>query len=43
MNIKMNDESRGTSNEDNQIRFKFRCSGQVYVITAMHIYLLKEL
>ena len=39
--VKINDESQGTYDEVNQIRFK--TYGQVYVIIAMHIYLLKEL
>ena len=40
--FEINDESRGTYNEDNQIRFK-TCYGQVDVNIAIHIYLLKEL
>ena len=39
--VKINDKSRGMYNKDNQIRFK--TSMLVYVITTIHIYLLKEL
>ena len=38
--VKINDESQGTFKEDNQIRFK--TSGKVYVIMAIHIYLFKK-
>ena len=37
----INDESRVTYDKDNQIRFKML--SHVYVITAMYIYLSKEL
>ena len=40
--VKINDESRGMYNEDNQIRFKTSMLKSNYVIVAMHIYLLKE-
>ena len=41
--VEINDESLGTYNKDNEIRFKTSMLSQVYVITAMHIYLPKEL
>ena len=41
--LEINDESRERYNKDNQIRFKTSVLCQVYVIIAMHIYLLKKL
>ena len=41
--VKINDESRGTYNKDNQIRFKTSSLRSGLCDLAMHIYLLKEL
>ena len=40
--VKINDKTRGTYNEDNQIRFKTSMLRPSYVITAIHIYLSNE-
>ena len=39
----INDESRGTYNVNSQIKFKTTMLNLVYVITVMHIFLLREL
>ena len=41
--IEINDESRGTYNVNSQIKFKTTMLNLVYVITVMHIFLLREL
>ena len=41
--VKIDNESPGTPDKDNEIRFKTLMLVQFYVIMAMDIYLLKEL
>ena len=42
--VKINDESRGAYNVNSQIKFKTTMlKNLVYVITVMHIFLLREL
>ena len=42
--VEINDESRGTCNTNNQIKFKTRMLKlNAYVIIVMHVYLLKEI
>ena len=41
--VEMNDESRGTYNVNSQIKFKTAMLNLVYLITVMHIFLLREL
>ena len=41
--IEINDESRGVYNVNSQIKFKTTMLNLVYVITVMHIFLLREL
>ena len=40
--VEINDESRGTYNVNSQIKFKTTMLKSSYVITAMHIFLLRE-
>ena len=40
--VEINDESRGVYRVNSQIKFKTTMLSLVYVITAMHTYLLKE-
>ena len=40
--IEINDQSRGVSNTNSDIRFKTTILNLVYVIIVMHTYLLKE-
>ena len=40
--VEINDESRGTYNVNSQIKFKTIMLNIVYVVTAMHIFLLRE-
>ena len=40
--IEINDQSRGVSNTNSDIRFKTTMLNLVYVIIVMHTYLLKE-
>ena len=40
--IEINDQSRGTYNSSNDIRFKTTMLSLVYVIIVMHSHLLKE-
>ena len=39
--IEINDDACGTYNTNSQIKFKIQCQSQVYVITVIHIHLLK--
>ena len=41
--VEINDESRGVYNTGSQIKFKTTILKLVYVITVMHIFLLREL
>ena len=41
--VEINDESRGEYNVNSQIKFKTAMLNLVYVITVMHIFLLREL
>ena len=41
--VEINDESRGAYNVNSQIKFKTTMLNLVYVITVMHIFLLREL
>ena len=41
--VEINDESRGAYNVNSQIKFKTAMLNLVYVITVMHIFLLREL
>ena len=41
--VEINNESRGTYNVNSQIKFKTTMLNLVYVITVMHIFLLREL
>ena len=40
--VEINDESRGAYNVNSQIKFKTTMLNLVYVITVMHIFLLRE-
>ena len=40
--VEINDESRGTYNVNSQIKFKTTMLNLVYVVTAMHVFLLRE-
>ena len=40
--VEINDESRGAYNVNSQIKFKTTILNLVYVITVMHIFLLRE-
>ena len=40
--VEINDESRGTYNVNSQINFKTTMLKSFYVITVMHIFLLRE-
>ena len=40
--VEINDESRGTYNVNSQIKFKTTMLNLVYVVTAIHIFLLRE-
>ena len=41
--VEINDEARGTYSPNKQIKFKTSMLRSSYVITVMHIYLLKEI
>ena len=41
--VEINDDVRGVYSPNKQIRFKTSMQDHVYVITVMHIYLLKEI
>ena len=41
--VEINDEVRGTYSPNKQIKFKTSVLRSSYVITVMHIYLLKEI
>ena len=41
--VEINDEVRGTYSPNKQIKFKTSMLRSSYVITVMHIYLLKEI
>ena len=40
--VEINDESRGAYNVNSQIKFKTTMLNLVYVITVIHIFLLRE-
>ena len=41
--VEVHDQSNKIYNTNKQIRFKHQCNNQIYAITAMHIFLSREL